>query len=215
MKKVLFASLFLVSILKMCAAISWETTHITQKADPLAESISATFKFQNTGDTEITIEKIKSSCGCTTAALEKKTYAPGESGEITATFNIGSRQGLQSKSIRVTTDNESRPTVLIMKTLVPEVLSIKPSFVFWRQGEEPEVKSIHLRGGLDEPIRVLKAESSNSNVRVELVEVEAGRHYRLDMFPASTDELGKARITVVTDYPTSKPKKFYAYAHVK
>lgn len=215
MKKYPMIALLLFAAANAHAVISWETTQITQKADPLNESVSAMFKFKNIGDSVITIKEIKPSCGCTTATLEKKTYAPGESGEITATLTIGSRQGLQSKTIRVMTDSEETPTVLTMKTLIPEIVSIQPSFVFWKRGEEPDIKSINLKVGLDEPIHVIKAGSESSSVSVQLEEVVAGKHYRLNLFPASTDELAKARITIVTDYPKNKPRTFYVYAHIK
>lgn len=197
------------------ALISWDNTQITQKADPMAESVSATFKFTNIGDHPVEIKDVKPSCGCTTAKLDKKTYAPGESGEITATLNIGNRQGLQSKSITVTTDDDEQPTILMMKTLIPEVVSIQPAFVFWQQGDVPDIKTINIKVGLDEPIHVVKVESDTSTVGVQLEEVQAGKHYRINLYPTSTDELAKARITIKTDYPKDKPKTFYVYAHVK
>ena len=52
----------------------------------------------NEGQTAVTNESLKPSCGCTTAELEKKTYAPGEKGEVRARFDIGQRVGVQSKS---------------------------------------------------------------------------------------------------------------------
>lgn len=197
------------------ALISWETTQITQKADPLDASVSATFKFTNIGDSAVTFGEIKPSCGCTTAKLDKKVYQPGESGEITGKLNIGSRQGLQSKTIRVTTDDEEQPTVLTMKTLIPEVMSIQPAFVFWKQSEVPDIKTIDLKVGLDDPIHVVKVTSDSSSVGVQLEEVAPGKHYRLNLFPTSTDDLAKARITIVTDYPKDNPKTFYVYGHVK
>lgn len=208
-------SLFLLMAVQAHALVSWETTQITQKVDPLAEQVTAVYRFKNIGDEPVTITEIKSSCGCTTAALEKKTYAPGESGQIEATLKIGSRQGLQTKTIRVSTDAEDQPTVLTMKTLIPEVMKIQPAFVFWQQGEVPDIKTIDLKVGLQEPMHVVKATSDSSLVGVQLEEVERGKHYRLNLFPTGTDETAKARITVETDFPKESPKTFYVYAHVK
>lgn len=212
--KLLLAMLF-VSVANLYGLMDWETTQVTQEADPLDSSVSATFKFENIGGSEVTITDIRSSCGCTTAELEQKTYAPGEKGEINAKFNIGSRQGLQIKRIRVTTNEGEQPTVLTMKTLIPKVLDIQPAFVFWKQGEVPDMKTIDLKVGLDEPMRIIKASSSNSAVEVQLKEVEAGKRYQLILFPTSTDSRTKARITLNTDYPKDNPKTFYVYAHVK
>lgn len=214
MKKYSIVALLLLAAANAYGDISWETTQITQTADPLSESVSATFKFKNVGDFVITIKEIKPGCGCTTATLEKKTYAPGESGEITATLTIGNRQGLQSKAIRVTTDGGEAPTVLTMKTLIPEILGIQPTFVFWQKGEAPAVKTINLNVGIDE-MHIIKAQSDNNNMTVQLDEIEPGKRYRISLFPASTNDLLKARITLVTDYPKNKPKIFYVFAHVK
>lgn len=65
---------------------------------------SAHFIFENTGDTPVVIEDIKSSCGCTTATRSKKTYRPGEQGSIDAVFEFGHRKGEQHKEITVVTD---------------------------------------------------------------------------------------------------------------
>lgn len=50
---------------------------------PLDESRAA-FPFANTGDVGVTVASVTTSSGCTTAALEMTTYAPGKSGEIRA-----------------------------------------------------------------------------------------------------------------------------------
>ncbi len=100
-------------------ALQWETKQVEQTASVLAESVVATFRFTNNGPESVTFKTIKPSCGCTTAAMEKMTYLPGESGAITAKFNIGDRQGLQSKTINVTIEGESAATVLTMKTKIP------------------------------------------------------------------------------------------------
>lgn len=197
------------------ALLKWDTTQVTQKAEPMAESVSAAFRFENIGSETVTIKEIKSSCGCTTAALDQKTYAPGESGEIVAKFNIGSRQGLETKTVTVMTDEGDSPTVLTMKTLIPKILEMQPAFVFWQKDEIPEPKTINLKVGLDAPVKIVSAKSDNSNMSVQLDVVEEGKAYRLTVFPATTDDLLKARITLVTDFPADKPKTYFVFAHVK
>jgi len=49
------------------------------------------FKFTNKGKSVLNITGIKNTCGCTVPELEKKQYAPGESGTIKATY-IASHQ---------------------------------------------------------------------------------------------------------------------------
>lgn len=210
-----FVIFFAVSAPQVFALLQWDTTQVTQKAEPMVEVVSASFKFTNIGGDVVTIKDIKSSCGCTTAGLEKRIYAPGESGEITAEFTIGSRQGLETKTITITTDEDDAPTVLTIKTLIPKILEMQPAFVFWQKDEVPEPKTINLKVGLDTPVKIVSAKSDNSNMNVELDVVEEGKSYRLTVFPASTDDLLKARITLTTDFPKEKPKTYYVFAHVK
>lgn len=66
-----------------------------------AEPVSHTFNFTNVSDRTIKIA-IAASCGCTVAGLEKDTYAPGEAGKATATFNPQGRNGSQTKQLTMT-----------------------------------------------------------------------------------------------------------------
>jgi hypothetical protein len=68
---------------------------------PDTERVSHTFKFVNSGEESVTIASVNGSCGCTAGTLVKNEYAPGESGEITATFDPTNRQGVQPKTLTV------------------------------------------------------------------------------------------------------------------
>ncbi len=68
---------------------------------PDTEAVSHTFNFKNTSDKTVKIT-VAASCGCTVAGLEKDTYAPGETGKITATFNPQGRNGSQTKVLTMT-----------------------------------------------------------------------------------------------------------------
>jgi len=96
------------------------------------KEVETKFKFKNTGTAEMQIVNLAGSCGCTVPALEKKTYAPGESGEITVKYNPHNRRGKQNTNITVTTNVPEKATVTL--GLESEV---KPT-VF----TEPQVASI-------------------------------------------------------------------------
>ncbi len=66
--------------------------------------IPHSFKFTNTSDKTITINNVHPSCGCTSAPLTKKTYGPGETGQIDITYNPTGRRGKEVKHITVDTD---------------------------------------------------------------------------------------------------------------
>lgn len=68
---------------------------------PDTETVSHSFNFKNVSDKTVKIT-VAASCGCTVAGLEKDTYAPGETGKITASFNPQGRNGSQTKVLTMT-----------------------------------------------------------------------------------------------------------------
>jgi Protein of unknown function (DUF1573) len=61
-------------------------------------------EFTNITDKTITLA-VAASCGCTVAAMEKTTFAPGESGKAKASFNPQGRTGAQTKTLTFTVTN--------------------------------------------------------------------------------------------------------------
>lgn len=125
--------------------LHWLEHEIVVEAGPLDTQAVVAFAFTNTGDEPVTIESIQSSCGCTTAALDKKTYAPGESGSITATFSFGDRVGQQIKRITVRTDDPRRPQqVLVLRVEIPQPVRLEPRALMWRGDEPRESKTMRI-----------------------------------------------------------------------
>src|SRR6266550_6860801 len=87
------------------AELKWEQTSVELHPAFSDKQAVAHFKYENVGKTPVHFESVKASCGCTTAQTQKDEVAPGEKGEITATFNIGGRVGQQIKTISVETDD--------------------------------------------------------------------------------------------------------------
>ncbi|MBC7486751.1 MAG: DUF1573 domain-containing protein [Cytophagaceae bacterium] len=59
------------------------------------------FKFTNTGDSILVLQKVYSTCGCTIPSYPKEGIAPGQSGEITVKFNSEGKMGLNNKIITI------------------------------------------------------------------------------------------------------------------
>ncbi|MCC6661709.1 MAG: DUF1573 domain-containing protein [Phycisphaerales bacterium] len=82
-------------------------------------AVQHTFKFTNTGASSITFteKKPQTSCGCTAGDFAKPSYAPGESGEVTVTFNPAGKAGHKNtQRITIRYKDDSRPD-----TMMPEV----------------------------------------------------------------------------------------------
>ena len=68
------------------------------------------FTFTNTGDKELIIQKVYSSCGCTIPKKPEAPIAPGEQGEIQVKYDTN-RVGPIRKTITVNSNATSTPIV--------------------------------------------------------------------------------------------------------
>lgn len=87
----------------------------------------ATVVFRNAGGKELRISKVEPTCGCTSVGFDtSRTYAPGETGEITLAFSPKG-QGPQTKSVKVLSNDPDEPVRLItIKADVVPSLSADP-----------------------------------------------------------------------------------------
>src|SRR5207302_10813254 len=130
------------------AELKWEQTSVDLRPAFNDKQAVAHFKYENVGNTPVHFKSVHASCGCTTAQTQKDQVAPGEKGEITATFNIGDRTGLQVKTVTVQTDDPDpahATAVLTLKTTIPQLLEIQPAVLYWQGGEEPKPKTITVK----------------------------------------------------------------------
>jgi|GEM_PF-276066 len=72
------------------------------------------FTFKNTSDQTILITNVKASCGCTTPSWTKTPIKPGESGNVTATYNAA-HPGAFTKTVTVTTNDTDQNKILSIK----------------------------------------------------------------------------------------------------
>lgn len=199
------------------AGLKWIETEISIVADPFDEAATAVFHFTNDTDQSITIEDVRTSCGCTVPTLSKNTYLPGETGEISATFTFDGRIGEQRKTITVVTDeSDANHTALTLDVEIPELFEVRPQFVVWRKGEEPAPKSISIRNHFPDRIRLVSVESQDARfeARLETAQDTAGIH-TVVLTPSDTNESAQARIVVKSDRPEDDPRIITLYALVR
>ncbi len=81
--------------------ITFETTNYDFGDVIQGERLTYSFKFKNTGKSNLIIYSSEATCGCTTSTPPKAPIRPGESGEITVTFDSKSQKGKVTKRILV------------------------------------------------------------------------------------------------------------------
>jgi hypothetical protein len=226
MKHAIFFTLVLILWLRLsmpCTAqLRWETRELEFSPPVDQTQVIAHFKFQNVGQSEIKITSVNTSCGCTTAALEKDTMAPGEKGEIEATFNLGKRVGLQQNTIVEentilveSTDPESPKTSLALKVHIPALAQVRPSVLQWGLGTSPSAQAINIKILNDFPIHAVSAISSDPRILARIEQTVPSKEYRVIVEPKGTSEPVTAILKIKTDYPSENPIEYIAIARIK
>ena len=78
--------------------------------------VTCKFKFKNTGDGPLVIHQAIASCGCTVPQYPKEPIKPGESGEVTVTYNgAGKFPGHFRKTITLRTNSKNEITRLVVE----------------------------------------------------------------------------------------------------
>ena len=212
-KRFLFSTaLCLLAAASAPAALVFEKTEVDLNTELGATKVDAVFKYENKGTTPVHIKAVRPSCGCTTAALAKNDVAPGEKGEITATFNIGDRSGVQVKTVTVETDDPATPqTVLTFKATIAQALELQPTFVYWQANEAVEPKTIVAKAGKGVTIKKVDVTSSSGDFTAKVEPGSAGE-FKIRVQPKDTAKPVNATLTIKPD--TNPPKPFFVQARV-
>ena len=193
------------------AELKWEQTSLELHPTPNDKQAIGHFKYQNTGKTPVHFKSVHASCGCTTAQTQKDEVPAGGTGEITATFNIGDRTGTQVKTVTVETDEAAnQKTVLTLKTIIPQQLELNPTFVFWKQGDKPEPKTITVKAGKEFTVKHIKVTSSSPDFQTK-VEEKGNGEFQIDVQPQETKNIVASTLTI---QPEDSQKVFYATARI-
>jgi hypothetical protein len=82
------------------------------------EQVSYTFKFKNVGKRDLVISGQKTTCGCTVADYSKTPIKPGESGQVTVSFNSEGKGGMNMKTVTLTANTQPNTKVLTIRAEV-------------------------------------------------------------------------------------------------
>jgi hypothetical protein len=95
---------------------------------PEGESLEHVFTFRNTGNENLLISRVRTSCGCTAALLSASEVPPGAQGNVLATFSSRRFRGAVEKTIYLHTNDprQSAATLRLRGTVLPQVASPAP-----------------------------------------------------------------------------------------
>jgi len=101
--------------------LAWERQLAEVTASPGQKEAVAEIAFRNAGSTAINVTSMDTSCGCTTAHLERTSYGPGEKGTIRIVMALKAGfSGRREETINVMTDQpDGTPDILTIRVYVP------------------------------------------------------------------------------------------------
>jgi hypothetical protein len=91
--------------------------------------VSCSFEFTNTGKSDLILQNVKASCGCTTPNWTRTPVKPGEKGVVEATYNASGRPGAFNKTITVTS-NAGEQRLTIKGDVTPKAAKVEDQFPF-------------------------------------------------------------------------------------
>jgi hypothetical protein len=79
-------------------------------------TLKRTLMLVNSGGDTLRIADVHPSCGCTTAPLDKKVLGAGDTAHVDVSIDMTNRSGPQHKTITITSNDSTRPTVQVSLT---------------------------------------------------------------------------------------------------
>lgn len=135
MKKMLFSILFSLAMVAAAQAETGPKISFNNEVYDFGEvekgqKVQYNFEFKNSGDAELVISEVKPSCGCTTAEMAKKNFAPGESGTIPITFDSTRFSGNIQKTVTVVSNDSTNPRKQIkLKGRIIQEVAMTPNYL--------------------------------------------------------------------------------------
>lgn len=141
MKRILFCiTVFLISI----ASYAQKGAKIEFKSDTIDYGTTSkdtdngvrVFEFTNTGDADLIITDVKSTCGCTVPSKPKDPIKPGKTGQIEVKYNMN--PGPIRKTITVTSNAVNVPDGVVALKIKGEVVKTEEVNVLEKKKSLPQ-----------------------------------------------------------------------------
>lgn len=221
MKKILsLLSLALVAVAMMAQQpkITFEKTeHDFGKINEADGRVTTVFNFRNEGMAPLVLSNVRASCGCTTPNWTREPINPGESGQITVTYNPNGRPGRFQKTITVTSNAEEATIKLYIKgEVIPKPAQPAPDSYPVKMGNL-SLKTNTLNIGTIKMGQAVTKEIEYANktkdpVTIAMIIPAKGTDGQVTLEKANPNETGKLLFVIDSkQLKTYGPVEMYAY----
>lgn len=174
---------------------------------PSGESVQATFTLRNGGDETLHIAYVRTSCGCTTTALEKRDLAPGEETPLVATLSLKNRSGPQNKRLTIGSNDPDHPDIqAIVQGTAVRFITISPSLIYLFSAPQGQTitRNVEILSETQTPFQILSVEASHPDLAVGITPISTNA-YRLSLTLPNTWPAGRINesLRIHTDHPNA------------
>jgi len=175
------------------------------------DQVKHVFKISNGGDAPLTIEKVKTSCGCTAALLSEKVLAPGQAADVKTNFDSTRFQGAIHKTVYLTTDDPDQPEYKLYLTgKVHPLLKVEPDPL--RLGMLTPGKAVEEKVKITNygkmKVRLLKVTETSKDIEAKVSAKEVLPGQSVDVLIKATPAAGAERVggyvVILTDSNTER-----------
>jgi len=135
------------------------------------------FHFKNTGNEPLILQRVISSCGCTTPTWSKDPVPPGGDGFVRVVYNPRNRPNQFHKSVTIYTNAKSTPVVLrISGNVIPRPKTVKDIYPYEIEGLRLKTNHLAFTRMYSNQKKTIKDEiinTSDKDVRIDFVRVPA------------------------------------------
>jgi len=170
------------------------------------QPVEHTFVVKNTGTSPLEILNVRSSCGCTVAAISQREIPPGESTSITSRFNPAGRRGHQRTAITLETNVPDSPrTTLMMSGTVQELVLVEPNGLFlgaMGMGDSFQ-QSVDIINRHEQPMLITSITTAPEILNARAEVLEEGKQHRIHVSATGPFPIGDFRghVIVKTSLP--------------
>ncbi len=146
------------------------------------EVVKYTYGFTNIGDRLLELTAVHVACGCTTAGEWSRQVAPGKTGSIPVQFNSGNFNGQVAKSITVTCNDKTQPSVMLqLKASIWKPIEVTPQFAALNLTTESpsNATTVRIVSNEEAPLTLFAPESNNRAFATELRTNQPGKEFQL------------------------------------
>lgn len=181
-----------------------KTTHDFGKINEADGRVTTVFTFVNEGTTPLVLSNVRASCGCTTPKWTREPIEPGQSGDITVTYNPSGRPGRFQKTVTVTSNATEATTKLYIKGEVIPKTAPNP-YVVKMGALSLKRRSVSfgsvVQGSTPKTLEIEYTNQGNETINLDLLIREQDAHFKpeLTVKTLAPKEVGKILITLAAD----------------